>query len=349
MAEDNRTRKYQQLVVLLLLFLGVMVFLVRALEPRTDCTTDADCRGGPGGKCNADGRCVYFPVPATEGLTPTPAEGCGPAKPCPAGTACTEGFCLKVEAAKPQCKAGHLVTNCICPPHLLVKDGKCVDATFDAECANANFLAACKTALDACGGLPASQCTSADFQSLRAKEPDKVIALMELFRNRLAFVFPTAVPYPDGSKATPPEMDGLLTDFLTKNKEAIGKAKFLFVIGRASPRGGQQFNERLAMRRIGAVNGAISRVFGVGPGSPYLRTRAIGLGEEPRFQMTIPEFQAMFGASFTGASNVVQQVVENALLPGADGVAFTQATPIINQSVALILVPCDCTKAGAVP
>jgi hypothetical protein len=313
---------------------------------------------------------------AQAAAAPAPALACDASTPegsamCPPGQYCLHDKCAPIDDLA-ICGEGDSCRDCDCEVPLVCHQMRCQDPSklerAPLECARNEELAKavrnlqnkCASRDKSLGDLVSTRsCTPADWEQLAIDDPQFDL-ILAAFPGRFSVHYPNGLPKKGAKWPTKAVREHYKRE-IRRYKDALTRAKQVFVIGRASPDGDRQENHDLAVRRMDLVTQLIGEVVNEGlveterkqiPIQPFAMRDAKPLNPE-RFKKSYLDVQDKPGEKVSSpvvAWDETNQRRMQSLLDGAIDLKdqnsrdWTELFNAINRVVLVVPIPCDGTE-----
>ena len=347
-----------KLLLVLTGFMAIMVCLIAYVALfRGDDPLLAQATGEAGKKA--------APVEEGEACDASTAEG---SASCPAGKYCLHDKCVPIDDLA-MCGEGDSCRDCDCEAPLVCHNFRCQNPAklerAPLECARNEELAKavrnlqnkCASRDKSLGDLVSTRsCTPSDWEALAIDDPQFDL-ILAAFPGRFSVHFPTGLPKKGQAWPTKPVREHYRAA-IGRYREALGKAKQVFVIGRASPDGDRQQNHDLAVRRMDMVTQIIGEVVNEGlseterkqiPIQPFAMRDAKPLNPE-RFKKSYLDVEHKNGQKMSSPivawDETTQRRLQGLLDGGLDlkdqsSKDWNELFNAINRVVLVVPIPCD--------
>lgn len=358
---DNTTK----LLLVLTGFMAIMVCLIAyvAIFKSEDPLLDAAAAAGK--------QAAPAEAEAGEACDASTPEG---SAQCPAGKYCLHDRCVPIDDLA-VCREGDSCRDCDCDIGLVCHNFRCQDPAklerAPLECASNEALSKavrnlqnkCASREKSLGELVSTRsCTPADWEQLAIDDPQFDL-ILAAFPGRFSVHFPVDRPKKGVEWPTRAVKESYRAQ-LRSYKEALTRAKQIFVIGRASPDGDRTRNHDLAVRRMDMVTQLIGEVVNEGlaeterkqiPIQPFAMRDAKPLNPE-RFKKSYLDVRDVAtGKAAATASPIVtwdepsQRRLQRLLDGGIDlkdtsSRDWNELFNAINRVVLVVPIPCDGTE-----
>lgn len=290
---------------------------------------------------------------------------------CPQGKFCLHDKCVPIDDLA-VCREGDSCRDCDCDVGLVCHNFRCQDPArlerAPLECASNEALSKavrnlqnkCASREKTLGELVSTRsCTPADWEQLAIDDPQFDL-ILAAFPGRFSVHFPVDRPKKGVEWPTRAVKENYRAQ-LRAYRDALTKAKQIFVIGRASPDGDRTRNHDLAVRRMDMVTQLIGEVVNEGlpeterkqiPIQPFAMRDAKPLNPE-RFKksyLDVKDQSGKIGASPIVAWDAPSQKRLQSLLDGGLDLKdqssrdWTELFNAINRVVLVVPIPCDGTE-----